>query len=42
MQWLASHGELGTDSLFHLQTGQVPSGSGRKESKNTKEFWGLY
>lgn len=36
MQWLASREALGTDSLFHLQMGQVLSESGR--GKNTKSI----
>lgn len=37
VQWLASRGVLCTDSLFHLQMGQVLSESGR--GKNTKSIW---
>lgn len=38
MQWLASHGELGTDSLFHLRMEQVLSESGRRTKHKGSQF----
>lgn len=39
VQWLASHGGLGTDSLFRLQMEQVPSESGRRKKHKGSQFF---
>lgn len=38
VQWLISHGVLGTDSLFHLQMERVPSESGRRKKHEESKF----
>lgn len=38
VQWLTSHGGLGTDSLFHLQMEQVPSESARRKKNEESKF----
>lgn len=38
VQWLTSHGVLGTDSLFHLRMEQVPSVSGRRKKHKESKF----
>lgn len=37
-RWLASHVELGTDSLFHLQMEQVQSESGGRSREGGKQW----
>lgn len=39
VQWLTSHGGLGTDSLFHLQMEQGPSESARRKKAQRKKIY---